>query len=177
MKKILVYTLTTVLVVFATAQLSIMALNNVSHGQRTYQMGKYLITQRWASDQDPPPGADPVLSSYARSDVFTAPDILDEEGNVIEKSECGWRSYASTSYNGANENYNSNYHVKVKILTFEREDKRDFIGLLSASESLSINMKPIPDNTTAEIDDCEALGKANGQDPSDKSKHSTESNI
>lgn len=177
MKKILVYILTTVLVVFATAQLSIMALNNVSSGQSTFKMGKYLITQRWASDQDPPPGADPVLSSYVRADVFTAPDIFDEDGNVIESSECGWGAYASASYNGTNENYDSSYHVMVKILTFKREDKGDFIGILSASESLSIRMKPIPEDTTAEIDDCEALGKANGQDPSDKSKHSTESKI
>ena len=46
MKKYLVFTLTTALVLLVTAQLSIMALNNRSSGERTYQMGKYLITHR-----------------------------------------------------------------------------------------------------------------------------------
>ena len=43
MKRILVFTITTALVLLATAQLSIMALNNISSGERTFQMGRYLI--------------------------------------------------------------------------------------------------------------------------------------
>ena len=176
MKRILVFTITTALVLLATAQLSIMALNNISSGERTFQMGRYLITQKWANDQDPPPGQPEVLSSSAYTQVFTAQEVLDDEGNA-KQSELGWFAYSSTSYDGNNPNFQSSYHVKVKTLNFKREDKANVVGTMSASESLSLNMKPIPDNTAANIGDCEAKGKSNGQDPNNKARHATESSI
>ena len=176
MKRILVFTITTALVLLATAQLSIMALNNISSGERTFQMGRYLITQKWANDQDPPPGQPEVLSSSAYTQVFTAQEVLDDEGNA-KQSELGWFAYSSTSYDGNNPNFQSSYHVKVKTLTYKREDKANVVGAMSASESLSINIKPIPDNAAANIGDCEAKGKADGLDVTNNVRYSTESDI
>jgi len=178
MKRFSIFALTTVLLL-AAVQLSIMALNNKASGSRTFEMGKYVITQKWGYDQDPPPGQGAVvLESYAYAQVATAPAIRDAEGNIVEKSEISWSANSGASYAGNNANYESSYSVSVDVLVYHRSAAdNDVVGTMNASESLAMSITPIPENTEAEIDDCSANGQASGINPTDNSMHSTESDV